>query len=382
MCQAILFSPKLSTRYHTSINTPLSWSCLYNGGALFVDHATAYIYLRYQVSLWVGETLQWKHAFEQFAAEHGVKVHAFHADNAPFGAKEFTDDLDLKGQDITYSGTGAHHQNGIAEWSILTVTSWARAMLLHTVLHWPDQADLSLWPFALEYAVYLWNNMLNKDSCLAPLKLFASSKFDSYDHLHRAHVWGCPIYLLDPKLQDGKKLSKWSPCTWHGHYLGPSPNHSSTIGWILNLWTSSVSPQSHCIYDDLYTTVPNGRASGILDLDQFTTDNWAKLVESGSERALDQTAYDSCGRLLPLPTLHDEWLTPAEQQFQEQNQTRHRHTVHPVLVVSVPILAPEGEDDDVKSGIGTVPPIVAPPNDDDNEIVVKTVPNDDEQSLL
>jgi len=63
----------------------------------------------------VGETLQSKHAFEQFAAKHGVKVHAFHADNAPFGAKEFTDDLDLKGQDITYSGTGAHHQNGIAE---------------------------------------------------------------------------------------------------------------------------------------------------------------------------------------------------------------------------------------------------------------------------
>ena len=34
-----------------------------------------------------------KHAFERFAAEHGVKIHAYRADNAPFGAKEFTDDL-------------------------------------------------------------------------------------------------------------------------------------------------------------------------------------------------------------------------------------------------------------------------------------------------
>jgi hypothetical protein len=81
-------------------------------------------------------------------------------------------------------------------------------MLLHAVLHWPDQADLSLWPFALEYAMYLWNNMPNNESILAPLELFASSKFDSYNHLHHAHVWGCPVYVLDPKLQDGKKLPK------------------------------------------------------------------------------------------------------------------------------------------------------------------------------
>jgi len=51
-------------------------------------------------------------------------------------------------------------------------------------------------------------------------------------------------------------------------------------------------------------------------------------------------------------------------------------------------MAPEGEDDYIKSGIGTVPPIalnvIAPPNDDNdnNEIVVKTVPDDNEWSLL
>ena len=231
---------------------------------------------------------------------------------APFGAQEFTADLARKHQTLTYSGTGAHHQNGVAERAIKTVTSWARAMLLFSVLHWPDEADLTLWPFALEYAVYLWNNMPDKESLMAPLEHFASSKFPSYNHLHRAHVWGCPVYVLDPKLQDGKKLPKWSPRCRRGRYLGPSPDHSSTIGRILNLRTGHISPQFHCIYDDLYSTVPNAGPGGILDEDQFRADNWAKLVESGSERSCEQD-YDSNGHPLPLPELHDEWLTPAER---------------------------------------------------------------------
>jgi hypothetical protein len=224
-----------------------------------------------------------------------------------------------------YSGTGAHHQNGVAERAIQTVTSWARAMLLHAVLHWPDQADLSLWPFALEYAVYLWNNIPRKDSLLVPLELFASSKFDSYDHLHRAHVWGCPVYVLDPKLQDGKKLPKWSVRCRRGRYLGPSPDHSSTIGRILNLVTGSVSPQFHCVYDDLYTTVPNAETGGILDLDQFRAESWGKLVESGSERSNEEPNYDSQGRRLPQPELHDEWLTPAEPRLRKQSRQARRH---------------------------------------------------------
>ena len=48
-----------------------------------------------------------------------------------------------------------------AERYIQTVVSWARAMVLHAALHWPDQADLALWPFALNHAVYLWNNIKN-----------------------------------------------------------------------------------------------------------------------------------------------------------------------------------------------------------------------------
>ena len=41
------------------------------------------------------------------------------------------------------------------------------------------------------------------------LELFTGVALDSFAHLECSHVWGCPVYVLDPKLQDGKKLPKW-----------------------------------------------------------------------------------------------------------------------------------------------------------------------------
>jgi len=317
----------------------------YNGGTLFVDHATSHIYLRHQVSLKVGDTLRTKRAFERFAAECGVSIKAYRADNVPFAAEEFVADLDAKGQTIDYSGTGAHHQNGVAERAIQTVTRWARAMLMHAVIHWPDQADLELWPFALEYAVYLWNNLPNPESLMAPIELFASSKFTSYEHLHRMHVFGCPTYVLDPKLQDGKKLPKWSPRSRRGQYLGPSPNHSTTIGRILNLRTGHVSPQFHCVYDDQFSTVSSVPVEGALDDELFYRMDWTSLVEAGCERIIDDE-FDLRSNRQQLPELSDEWLTPAERRVRQISRQQRRNRRFPIPATqrrSGPVSAPEGD---------------------------------------
>jgi len=127
--------------------------------------------------------LKAKQAFEHFAGEFGIKVKGYHADNVPFGYPKFMNDLD-DDQTISFSGLGAHHQNGVAESAIQTVTSWARAMLLHACIHWPENTNLTLWPFAVEYVIWLWNNLPNKTTFLAPIELFSSSKFPSYAHLH------------------------------------------------------------------------------------------------------------------------------------------------------------------------------------------------------
>ena len=65
-------------------------------------------------------------------------------------------------QMITKLDTGAHHQNGVAEWAINTVQVMAQAMLLHVQLNWPDEFDPSLWPFALNCTVEIYKNLPTK----------------------------------------------------------------------------------------------------------------------------------------------------------------------------------------------------------------------------
>ena len=180
----------------------------------------------------MSETLITKHQFESAASQFGIKIKAFRGDNHPFSSKAFTDDIRIQGQKLTYSGVGAHFQNGVAERALQTVTSWARAMMMHQLIHWPAQFDAALWPFALEHAVYIWNNLPATRSGLTPAELFAGIKLPSNDAISNARVWGCPVFVLDPKLQDGKKLPKWSKRALQGVYLGVSPHHSTTVGEI------------------------------------------------------------------------------------------------------------------------------------------------------
>ena len=167
---------------------------------MFVDHATSFVFIYHQVSLAVGNTLVAKHQFELFAHTFSIKIQSYHADNVPFDNACLQEDIQLQGQSIKFSGVGAHHQNGVAERAICTITQWARAMLLHQILMWPDRADTSLWPFALSHAVWLWNNMPNRRNQLTPIELFSKQCYKNYDHLWCTPVWGCPTYVLDPHL--------------------------------------------------------------------------------------------------------------------------------------------------------------------------------------
>jgi hypothetical protein len=238
----------------------------YTGGTIYVDSASGLIFIRHQVSLKVGETLKTKERFESFCREHGVRVKSYRANNVPFGNAEFRNNVTQCGQTIDFSGVGAHHQNGVAERAIGTVTRLARAMMLHQAIMWPDRADLKHWPFAMDHAVYLWNNLPRENGGLSPTEIFTHQVVHDHSGLNRAHVWGCPVYVLDPKLQDGKKLPKWDPCARRGMNLGMSVDHSSaSISRILNLRTGHVSPQFHVVFDDKFTTINNPENQGLVN---------------------------------------------------------------------------------------------------------------------
>ena len=144
------------------------------------------------------------------ATQQEVKIKGYHTDNGIFDSDEFTDAVKKCRQIIDFSGTGAHHQNGIAEHGTCMTVEWSHTMLLHAAIHWPEQADLALWPYALDYTVYLWNNMPKKDLLVSPAEIFSKMRYSQAD-LQCKHIWGCPVYILDPTLQDGNKLPKWQP---------------------------------------------------------------------------------------------------------------------------------------------------------------------------
>eukprot|EP00934_Nitzschia_sp_Nitz4_P006171 Nitzschia sp. Nitz4//scaffold433_size7783//3146//4816//NITZ4_009149-RA/size7783-exonerate_protein2genome-gene-0.0-mRNA-1//-1//CDS//3329551824//6161//frame0 len=263
------------------------------GGTIFCDHATSLIYVSSQASLKGGETTMSKRKFEQWAAEQNVpRIEAYRADNKPFANKTFQADVDSLGQSISFSGVGAKHQNGVAERSIQTISNWARTMLLHQVLHWPEQADLTLWPFALEHAVYIWNRLPRKGGKLSPLELFTRTKDPGYASLQSLHVWGCPTYVLDATLQDGKKLPKWSPRARRGIYLGLSNQHSSTVARVMHTGTKNVSSQFHFVCDDHFSTV----TSEGLEEEQFSRRKWDSLIETGYEALWEDADVVGCLR--------------------------------------------------------------------------------------
>ncbi len=171
-------------------------------------------------------------------------------------------------------------------------------LLQHAAIHFPEQVSLDLWPFAIDHAIYLWNWLPIMKWGLAPIELFNGihsnlkvlrlarvlecpvyvwdptiqdgkrgyligslrvnvvsslgylnnmlallDRFDTPEHLEDkillrlAGVWECPVYMLDPTIQDGKKLSCWKPQSRRGQFLGISKQHASSVGLIRHLTT-------------------------------------------------------------------------------------------------------------------------------------------------
>ena len=139
-----------------------------------------------------------------------MRVRHYHVDNGVFKSKLFRKACDEKRQTYDFSGVRSHHQNATAERAIQTISYWARTMMVHAALHWPEHGtDTSLWPFAIEYAAWLYARMPNYVTGITPLECLSKQRSDHAD-LKRAHVWGAPSYVLDPRLQDGKKIPKWN----------------------------------------------------------------------------------------------------------------------------------------------------------------------------
>jgi hypothetical protein len=239
------------------------------------------------------EAVAGKQKFEQFAAGHGVRIKAYRADNGIMAKREYLENIELNNQTITLSGVNHYSQNGIAKRNIRTIADRARSMLLHAIEKWPEAITMDMWPFALKMAVDVHNATPGR-SGLSPEEIFTRQK-SRQDRLMDYHTFGCPVFVLDPTLQQGHKLPKWQPRSRQAVYLGHSPRHAQTVPVVFNLQTRLCSPQYHVVFDDHFTTTSTSATNQLPA-------NWGKLFTN-----CRMDCFEGEDMATPRPSLAKEW---------------------------------------------------------------------------
>jgi Reverse transcriptase (RNA-dependent DNA polymerase)/GAG-pre-integrase domain len=266
----------------------------YRCATIFVDHFSDLSYVHLQSSTNAAETLEAKRTFELFAQSHGVVVQQYHADNGRFAEHAWIEDVRRKAQILTFSGVGAHHQNGRAEKRIRDLQDMARTSLLHAQRMWPDAINVHLWPYALRHANEAINMTPFKDSVCTPLEKFSESKIRP--NYRNIHTFGCPAYVLDGAIQNGRKGGKWTSRARLAIYLGASPNHARSVGLVLSLATGLVSPQYHIKCDDTFETLKH------TNVPKSLWQSLSGLVNSSSSTSEKQVTASSTSNEIPVST--------------------------------------------------------------------------------
>ena len=214
------FESRLLGRTFDSYGKPSS--AQYKGGCIFVDHGSGFLHVEHQLGFSAVKTIRAKQSYEKIALDSGMVVQSYLTDSGALKANAFVDHIRNSDQRIQYCGTNAHHQNGVAKRSIRTVSNMTRALILHAAAHWPQGIDSSLWPsMAVSHAVHICNDTPDTKG-ICPANIYTSNLVPRHS-LKDYHTWGCPVYVLDPSLQSGKKLPRWKPRSRLGVFMGRNP---------------------------------------------------------------------------------------------------------------------------------------------------------------
>ena len=121
------------------------------------------------------------------------------------------------------------------------------------------------------------NNLLVDMYGQTPVMKF-SKTIGSSTRLSHFHTFGCPVYILDARLQSvgGGGPPKWDPRARLEIYIGHSPSHAGSVALVMNPKTGLVSPQFHLVFDDNFETVPHLRAGTVPE-------NWVELVTKSTQ---------------------------------------------------------------------------------------------------
>ena len=166
-----------------------------------------------------------------------------------------------------------------------------------------------------------------------PIECFSGTKVTTNPN-HWYH-FGCPVYVLDDKLQSGQKINKWSERARVGIYLGYSPQHARTVALILSLLTGLVSPQFHVRADTQFQTLRKAFDNGYPKLQWQDKCHFTQEDAQAKQQMQDED----------MPPPEGAQILPNESQGTANDS------------------ASQGETQDTMSGLLLQHPIVPPQQD-------------------
>jgi hypothetical protein len=225
---------------------------------LWIDNYSRFIYPAFHETKHAADLVASKREFLAYAKRFNVTVQSIRADNGVYSAGQFQVSCLEDNQELTFCAVGSHWQNGVAERAIGSMMQMARTILIHAITQWPGVLSEEFWAFALRHACNFHNASIDPDIQQSPYHLFTGAPAPW--RLQDFRVFGCPVFVLDKKLQDGDSLPEWKSRCWTGVYVGQSLQHAGSIPLIYNPRTTHVTPQYHLTFDDQFTTVKGSTA--------------------------------------------------------------------------------------------------------------------------
>ena len=183
-------------------------------------------------------------------------------------------------------------------------------MMIHAAIRCPEHSECYIWPLSIRHALQLHNELIIMMLHLMPTEICLCSK-SSYILLINSHPWVCPVYALEPQIQDGGKLPKWEPRSQCGKYMGASPLRTSAVILLRSLTTIRMTPKFHVVYNDLFETSHSS--------DDTRPAVWTDIIIFSHFKS-DFDENDS------VPNLANEWLTPVEVTNRHQAEQSQRST--------------------------------------------------------
>lgn len=227
----------------------------YKYAIVFVDQAPVLGYVQLQKSANAEESVLTKQSFESYMIDLGIDVKAYHVDDGIFCANERVDACEANHQRLTCTDVNAHHQNGIAERRIREFQEFSRTMMMDGNHKWLISILTSLWPYPLRMANEVYNNdpSAQHNNAKSPSQVASGSEV-VINQMHYK-TFGCPVFVLNQKMQQGKPFDKWLKRSTVGIYLGPPFHHNRNIPFVLDRDTGLVSHQFHVIFVNELETV-------------------------------------------------------------------------------------------------------------------------------